>query len=129
MRPISTVILGLMGALLLFQVTPGRAQISGGAMVLILDPSIRASGMGHASGSVFWGPDCDHWANPALLGYERGIRFEHGRTQLVPNLAPHVYFTTDRLTIGDRGLGIFLTGFPLGRPGEDATRLWRKDGH
>ena len=124
MRPRLRVIFGLAGALFLFlfPAQPSCAQNSGGAQVLQLDPSIRASGMGHASGAVFWGLDRDHWANPALLGYERGIRFEHGRTKLSPDNSELEYtFATDRITFGARGVGIFLTGFPV--DGLGRTRL------
>jgi hypothetical protein len=80
---------------------------------LDLDPSIRSSGMGGASAAVFWGGDANGWANPALLGYHSGLRFEHGRTQLVPDLADDVYFATDRITIGSGWFGVSLAGRPV----------------
>ncbi len=91
---------------------PG-AHAQGGARSLDLDPSIRSSGMGGASAAVFWGGDANGWANPALLGYCKGLRFEHGRTRLVPDLAYDVYFTTDRYTIGSGWFGVSLAGRPF----------------
>jgi hypothetical protein len=78
-----------------------------------LDPSIRAAGTGKAGTAVFWGPDPDYWRNPALLACECGVRYEHGKTQLVPDLADDVYFTSDRLTLAAFGLGLSFEGQPL----------------
>jgi hypothetical protein len=89
------------------------AHAQGAARVLDLDPSIRSSGMGGASAAVFWGGDANGWANPALFGYQSGLRFEHGRTQLVPDLADDVYLTTDRITIGSGWFGLSLAGRPV----------------
>jgi hypothetical protein len=88
---------------------------------LALDPSIRASGMGKASTALFWGWDASHWRNPALLGYQRGIRYEWGKTQLVPDLADDVYLTTDHLTLAAWGVGLALEGRPFDELG--GTRL------
>jgi hypothetical protein len=108
------VVLGFVVALLVWPVVSCSAQAGDGPLVLQLDPSIRAAGMGHASGAVFWGLDCNHWANPALLGYERGVRFEHGRTWLTSPWVDDAFcFKTDRITIGARGVGLFLSGFPV----------------
>ena len=96
---------------LLLCVSGARAQ--GAARSLDLDPSIRSSGMGGASAAVFWGGDANGWANPALLGYHSGLRFEHGRTQLLPGLAPDIHFTTDRFTIGSGWFGVSLAGRPI----------------
>ena len=96
---------------LLLCVSSARAQ--GSARVLDLDPSIRSSGMGGASAAVFWGGDANGWANPALLGYHSGLRFEQGRTQLIPDLSDDVTFTTDRFTIGSGWFGVSLAGRPV----------------
>jgi hypothetical protein len=81
---------------------------------LDLDPSIRASGMGRASGAVFWDAT-NAWANPALLGYQKGIRYEWGRTALVPDLASTVSFETETWKFGAGGLGFSASGNPVGR--------------
>ena len=103
--------------LLLFSVAAmfdeAAAQISS-VQSLLVGPSIRASGMGRSSAAVFWGGDADYWANPALLGYHDGLRFEHGKTQLVPDLADDVYFRSDRFTLARWGIGITATA-PFGR--------------
>jgi hypothetical protein len=101
----------VIAALALFLValaSPARAQ--GTARVLDLDPSIRSSGMGGASNAVFWGDDPNYWANPAMLGLFRGIRFDHGRTQLVPGLADDVFFVTNRTVIAGGGVGLLFAG-------------------
>ncbi len=89
----------------------------GGAQSLLIDPSVRASGMGRASNAVFWGPGSNYWSNPALLAYHQGLEYEWGRTQLVPDLAEHVFFTTKRVTAGYWGLGILIAGRPSSKVG------------
>lgn len=77
---------------------------------LDLDLSVRSSGMGGASGAVFWGGDPNHWANPALLGYHRGVAYTWGRTQLVPGLANDVILESRRYTLGYGGVGLAFAG-------------------
>lgn len=89
----------------------GHAQ--GTARSLDLGVSIRAAGMGQASNAVFWGDGLDQWANPALLGYQRGIRYEWGKTQLVPGLLNDVFFKTNVIKLGGGGFGVSLSGKPL----------------
>ena len=78
-----------------------------------IDLSIRAAAMGGATNAVFWGDDSDHWGNPATLGYVRGVRYEWGRTQLVPGLADNVHLTSHVLKIGGGGVGILFSGAPF----------------
>jgi hypothetical protein len=92
----------------------GLAHAQGVGQSLILDPSIRAAGMGGASAAVFWGGDPNYWANAALLGSIDGLRFEWGRTPLTPDLATDVQFNSARFTIGAYGVGIFTAGRPAG---------------
>lgn len=94
------------------------AQSASGAQSTFIDPSIVASGMGRAGVAVFWGDEPNDWANPALLGSQRGIRFQYGRTQLVPDLADDVHFTSKRFLLGGYGLGISLAGKPFGSIGD-----------
>jgi hypothetical protein len=108
-----------LAVLLLFLASgEARSQMSAGAISLRIDPSVRAAGMGLASNSVFWGGAPGYWANPAMLGYFQGARFEHGRTQIVPDFFNDVYFTTDRTTIGGWGIGLSLIGKPFDFLGE-----------
>jgi hypothetical protein len=104
---------------LVLRVTELHAQ--GSAISTILDTSVRAAGMGRASSAVFWGGGPDAWANPALLGYADGVRFESARTQLVPSLADDVTLKSRRLTLGAYGLGVVLAGKPI--DGLGSTRL------
>src|SRR6185369_10840997 len=90
------------------------AQGTGRSMYF--DISARSAALGNASTALPWG-DLDHWANPALLGYVDGIRYAHQRTQLVPGLAPDVFFTTDYMQVGAGGLGVVFSGKPLDRGG------------
>ena len=87
-----------------------NAAAQGTAISLDLDPSVRSSGMGGASNAVFWGSDPNDWANPALLGYQQGARYSWSETQLVPSLAPDVWFRTSRATFGVGGLGVAVPG-------------------
>src|SRR6267142_1195396 len=89
------------------------AQSESGAQSLLIDPAIRASGMGGASTAVIWGGDPNYWANPALLPYQHGVRYEWGRTHLLPDLAPDVSFKTKRLIAGYGGVTFSLAGKPL----------------
>ncbi|MEP7224660.1 MAG: hypothetical protein ABI783_06855 [Actinomycetota bacterium] len=102
-----------LAALALFLQAPELRAQGGAALSTTLDASVRSAGMGRASSAVFWGGDPDAWANPALLGYHEGVRFEYGRTQLVPDLADDVTFKTRRITLGAYGLGILLAGKPV----------------
>lgn len=90
------------------------AQAPSGAEAFGLDPSVRAAGMGRASTAVFWGGDPNYWANPALLGHHRGLRFEGAKTQLVPDLAHDVFFRTSRATVAAAGIGFAFAGRPGG---------------
>lgn len=92
--------------------TPALAQPLA-AISTFFDPSIESSGMGYASVAVPWQDDLNDWANPALLGYQRGIRYSRGKTQLVPDLADDVFFTSDRFAVGACGLGVSLVGKPI----------------
>ena len=91
---------------------PSSAQ--GTARSMDLDPSARASSMGAASNAVFWGDDADQWANPALLAYHHGLRYEWGKTRLVPGLAEDVFFESKVLKIGGGGVALWTAGRPFG---------------
>lgn len=84
-----------------------------GAQSLLMDPSVRAGGMGRASSAVFWGMEPNAWSNPALLPYNSGFRYERGRTQLIPDLANDVYYTSKRVTAAFAGIGFQIAGRPL----------------
>ncbi len=88
-----------------------------GAPSTFIDPSVRSSGMGRAAVAVFWGDDPEDWANPSLLSQRRGVHFEWGRTQFVPDLA-EVHFTSTRLSVGAYGIGISIVGKPWVDVGE-----------
>ncbi|HZI88923.1 MAG TPA: hypothetical protein VFD83_00555, partial [Candidatus Polarisedimenticolia bacterium] len=100
--------------------------IVSGAQSLLLDPSVRSSGMGLSSNSVFWGDAPNDWANPALLAYRHGIGYEWGRAQLIPDLDENVVFSTKRFTVGAWGAGILVAGKPFGGIGR--VRLDYGDG-
>jgi len=89
------------------------AQSEAGAQSTLLDPSVRSAGMGRTGVAVFWGGDPNAWVNPSLLGYYRGIRYEGGETQLVPDLSDSVYFTSNQITLGGYGIGISMEGKPF----------------
>jgi len=99
--------------LLLAPTNHAYAQAESGAQSLLIDPSVRASAMGRSSNAVFWGYDTNDWSNPSLLAYRNGVTYEWGRTQLVPDLADDVFFTTKRLTLGAWGAGLLIAGRPV----------------
>jgi hypothetical protein len=73
--------------------------------------------MGRSSNAVFWGSGPNYWSNPALLAFSRGVEYEWGRTQLVPDLASDVFFTSKRLTLGYAGVGFLVAGKPINKVG------------
>ena len=77
-----------------------------------IDASVISAGMAGASTAVFWGGEPNVWANPALLGYYQGIRWQWGETQLVPGLAADVRFSVTRLTLAGAGIGFENAGDP-----------------
>jgi len=95
---------------------PAGALAQGTARSMDFDVSIRSAGMAGASTAVPWG-DLDHWANPALLGEATGIRFVHGRTKLLPELAADMSLTTDVVRAGAGGFGVVFSGRPFDRGG------------
>ena len=92
------------------------AAAQGAAVSMNIDVSSRSAALGGASDALFWGEERNHWANPALLGYEHGIRYEHGYTQLLPGLA-NFPFTSDVIKFGGGGVGLVLSGQPFGYGG------------
>jgi len=96
---------------------PAPAAAQGTGRSMDIDVSVRSAGLGGASDALFWGEERNHWANPALLGYESGIRYEHGNSQLVPNLDPDVRFITDVLKVGGGGVGLVFSGHPFDQAG------------
>jgi len=80
-RRITPLVLGLRALPVLlagaiFPASPAFPQTPSEPTVLALDPSARASAMGHTGTSVFWGAFPDFYRNPALLGHHRGIHYE-----------------------------------------------------
>src|SRR5436309_457264 len=89
--------------------SPRASAAQGSARSLDLDPSVRAAGMGAASIAVFWDGG-NQWANPALLGEQHGLRYEWGKTRLVPDLAADIQFESNVVKLGGSGLGVALSG-------------------
>jgi hypothetical protein len=99
--------------LLALALSAGESWAQGAAISTIIDTGIRASGMGRAGTALWWGDNPDTWANPSLLGYQQGIRYVHGKTQLVPDIATDVFLRSDGVAVGAYGLGFFLSGKPI----------------
>ena len=68
--------------------------------------------MGGSGAAVFWGDPPNDWANPALLARSRGIRYEWGRTKLLPALAGDIQLTSRAYKAGWAGAGVVLSGRP-----------------
>ena len=91
---------------------------------------MRSTAMGGASGAVFWG-DPNYWANPALLGYTEGFRYDDALvdwgtfTVMDENGVVLTSFdireTSRRVSIGHGGIGIALAGQPFDTP--EGTRM------
>ena len=105
----------LLPCVLLAIAAPAGAQGTGRSMDI--DMSLRSAAMGGASNAVFRGGDLNHWGNPAFLGITRGLRYERGRTQLVPGLADDVWYDTRVTKFGYGGAGFVFGGDPVGPDG------------
>jgi len=103
----------LVGLALIGCIHAASARAQGTARSMDIEPSAIASGMGGASAAVFWGDEPNYWSNPALLGYHHGVRWQYGKTRLVPGLASDVFFETKRLTLAGAGLGFEFAGEPF----------------
>lgn len=68
--------------------------------------------MAYATSAVFWGDEQNDWANPALLGYRKGLHVEWQKVQLLPDLADDIYFETYRYSLGAWGVGFVISGEP-----------------
>jgi hypothetical protein len=97
--------------LLAFAVPPAVAQGTGRSMDI--DGSAISSAMGGASAAAFWSAEPNYWANPALLGYYHGVRYQHAHSQLVPGIASDVTLNSSRVTLAACGLGLALGGTKL----------------
>jgi hypothetical protein len=102
----------LIASVMFPSVAPAQPALTA-AQSTFIDPSITASGMGKTAVAVFWSEEPNDWSNPSLLGYQRGIRYSYGRTQLVPDLADGVFFTSHRIFVGFDGVGFSIAGKPV----------------
>jgi hypothetical protein len=99
--------------LLCLALAPAVARAQGTAQSMDIDPSVPSSGMGGASTAVWWNAEPNYWANPALLGYYRGLRWQTASTKLLPDITGDVTFKTGRLTVGGAGIGYEIAGHPF----------------
>ncbi|MGH7740541.1 MAG: hypothetical protein ACRENS_00810 [Candidatus Eiseniibacteriota bacterium] len=99
--------------LICLALAPAVARAQGTARSMDLDPSVLSSGMGGAGTAVWWNGEPNYWANPALLGYYRGLRWQTARTHLVPDVPEDIEFKTGRFTIGGAGIGYEMAGHPI----------------
>ena len=60
------------------------------AQVLGLDPSVQSAGMGGATVAAFWLDQPNSSINPALMGFQRGITYSFGTTD-IPSSFPFVF--------------------------------------
>lgn len=90
--------------------TPGKDAAASSA--LSLAPSIRTAGTGGAGSAAFWGGDPDAWANPALLGYHQGVRFDSGNTPYGTDSG--LAFHSARWSAAFGGIGVMGSGTPRG---------------
>ena len=107
------VFVAALAALACLVLLPAAARAQGTGRSMDLDPSVLSSGMGGASTAVWWNAEPNYWANPALLGYYRGLRWQTAHTRLVPDVPQDVTFKTGRVTIGGAGIGYEIAGHPI----------------
>jgi hypothetical protein len=79
------------------------------APILEIDPSVRSAAMGSAATADVWDVAPNHWANPALLGYAEGLRYEHSNV----DYSGFAVLRVRRSTLGYGGLGFSSTGRPI----------------
>lgn len=90
---------------LLCAIDPANAQ-----SIQLYDPTVRSAGMGGVSSATFWEPMSSSWTNPAALGYQRGLTYEWGSSEW--KSISGWSMTSNRLAVGDRGIGVMLAGEP-----------------
>jgi hypothetical protein len=69
--------------------------------------------MGGASVAAFWQENPSDHANPALMGFHRGLRFSFGDTKLDEPFTQDGHFESRRYLAGLSGLGVAITGKPI----------------
>ena len=84
----------------------------------VVDPSVQSAGMGGASVAAFWLDQPNVYINPALAGFQRGVTYSYGTTEIPVNLpflfsAPDIKFQTHQILVGARGVGLEITGKPI----------------
>jgi hypothetical protein len=98
---------------ILFTATTARAISGAGAIALQFNTSVRAEGMGGAGIAVPWGGDVNNWANPALLAFRPGVRYDRMESQLVPDLADEIFIHSNQVTVGAYGVGLLFAQGPM----------------
>jgi hypothetical protein len=116
------------GAFLLGIAGTALAGSGAGAIVLEFDTSARSAGMGGATTAVNWTDDPNVWANPALLGYHQGLRYQQFHSQLAVGLADDIFMESDRVTLGAYGVGFLYAGKPFGHVGGDYLDMGMQQG-
>jgi hypothetical protein len=82
-----------------------------------IDPSVQSAGMGGATIAAFWLDQPNSYLNPALMGFQRGITYSFGTTN-IPTTVPFLFtsepkFTSHQILLGARGIGFEITGKPI----------------
>jgi hypothetical protein len=86
------------------------------AQVTELDPSVQSAGMGGATIAAFWLDQPNTFINPALMGFQRGITYSFGSTDISPPpfvFASEAKFQTHQILVGAHGIGLESTGKPI----------------
>ena len=97
-----------------FAADPPPGEVSGeGGIALEFDTSARSAGMGGATVAAPWGEGPGVWANPAMIGFHKGLRYESFESQLVPGFADDIEIHDEHITLGVHGLGFYLGRGPV----------------
>ena len=119
MRSVVPIVMSVVGAVVVGAAATALAVSGAGAIIYEFDTSARSAGMGSATTAVFWAEDANIWANPALLGYHHGVRYQNFRSQLATGLAENIFLDSDRVTFGAYGVGFSLSCWPFVREAGD----------
>jgi hypothetical protein len=82
------------------------------------DPSIPSAGMAGATIAAFWLDTPSVWINPALAGFQRGIRYRYGSTVLQSGFLEDVTLRSHQIFVGGYGVGFEISGKPIESLGE-----------
>jgi hypothetical protein len=95
----------VLAAMILASATAALGQ-GAGAIVTQFNTDARTEGMGRTGTAVWWDDTPSAWANPGLLGYQRGLGYRDFHSKLAVGLADDIFIDANELTLGFAGVGL-----------------------